>query len=76
MNAAKALTSVLFAGDDRTQVAVATFDSAIHFYTLRATQTQPQMLVVPDVADPYAPPAASVICSAKASRHVVRCYDY
>ena len=54
-------------------MAVATFDSTIHFYTLRATQTQPQMLVVPDIGDPYAPPAASIICNGKASRHVV-CY--
>ena len=67
------LRTLAVAGGDRAQVAVATFDSTIHFYTLRATQTQPQMLVVPDVGDPYAPPAASVICNAKASRHVV-CY--
>ena len=57
-------------------MAVATFDSTIHFYMLRPSQTQPQMLVVPDIAEPYAPPAASVICNAKASRHVVRCLRF
>ena len=65
---------MIVAGEDRAQVAIATFDSTIHFYTLRAAQTQPQMLVVPDIADPYAPPAASIISNAKASRHVVCAY--
>ena len=31
------------------QVCVATYDSAIHYYSLRPHQSQPHMLVVPDV---------------------------
>lgn len=60
------------AGGERAQVAIATFDSTIHFYSLRPQQSQPQMLVVPDIADPYAPQSASLICSAKESRELVR----
>ena len=60
------------AGGERAQVGIATFDTAVHFYSLRPSQSQPQMLVVPDVADPYAPAAASLLCNVKASRQLVR----
>lgn len=59
------------AGGDRALAGVATFDSTIHFYSLRPSQSQPQMLVVPDVSDPYAPQSASLICSVKESRALV-----
>jgi protein transport protein SEC24 len=36
-------------------VGIATFDSAIHFYSLKRAQQQPLMLIVPDVQDVYTP---------------------
>ncbi|KAK8447678.1 hypothetical protein SEVIR_8G126200v4 [Setaria viridis] len=39
----------------RTMVGIATFDSAIHFYSLKRAQQQPLMLIVPDVQDVYTP---------------------
>ena len=43
------------ASDSRAQVGVITFDSALHFYSLKPGQSQPQMVVVPEVADPFVP---------------------
>ena len=43
------------AADARAQVGVVTFDSALHFYSLKPGQSQPQMVVVPEVADPFVP---------------------
>uniref|UniRef100_A0A0D3HTY4 Zinc finger Sec23/Sec24-type domain-containing protein n=1 Tax=Oryza barthii TaxID=65489 RepID=A0A0D3HTY4_9ORYZ len=39
----------------RTMVGIATFDSAIHFYSLKRDQQQPLMLIVPDIQDVYTP---------------------
>ncbi|CAL4899623.1 unnamed protein product [Urochloa decumbens] len=39
----------------RTMVGIATFDSAIHFYSLKRAQQQPLMLIVPDIQDVYTP---------------------
>jgi protein transport protein SEC24 len=36
-------------------VGIATFDSAIHFYSLKRDQQQPLMLIVPDIQDVYTP---------------------
>ncbi|WVZ51990.1 hypothetical protein U9M48_003086 [Paspalum notatum var. saurae] len=38
-----------------TMVGIATFDSAVHFYSLKRAQQQPLMLIVPDVQDVYTP---------------------
>lgn len=58
-------------GGERTQVCVATFDSSIHFYSLRAGQSQPHMLVVPDVTDVYCPLPGNVVVSLAESRALV-----
>ncbi|KAJ4810599.1 Protein transport protein sec24 [Rhynchospora pubera] len=39
----------------RTMVGIATFDSTIHFYSLKRSQQQPVMLIVPDAEDVYTP---------------------
>ncbi|KAL5204376.1 hypothetical protein ABZP36_009247 [Zizania latifolia] len=39
----------------RTMVGIATFDSDIHFYSLKRAQQQPLMLIVPDIHDVYTP---------------------
>ena len=36
-------------------VGLCTFDSTIHFYAIRPGASQPHMLVVPDVDEPYSP---------------------
>ena len=53
------------------QVCVATFDSTIHFYSLRPGQAQPHMLVVPDTTDVYCPLAGNVVVNLKQSRELV-----
>ena len=42
-------------GSPRTQVALLTFDYAVHFYNLNSGLTQPKMLVVSDVDDLFLP---------------------
>ncbi|KAF7064238.1 hypothetical protein CFC21_070608 [Triticum aestivum] len=39
----------------RTMVGIATFNSTIHFYSLKRAQQQPLMLIVPDIQDVYTP---------------------
>ena len=51
---------------------MATFDSTIHFYSLRPGQAQPHMLVVPDVSDVYCPLAGNVVVNLRQSRELVR----
>jgi len=58
-------------GDDRTQVGFLTFDTALHFYNLRAGATQPQMVVVPEVAEPFAPLPDDLLVNLADSRSVV-----
>jgi protein transport protein SEC24 len=36
-------------------VGLVTFDSSVHFYNVTKGQAQPQMLVMPDTQDVYAP---------------------
>ena len=42
-------------GDDRTRVALITFDKSIHFYNMRPGLSSPQMLVVGELEDPFVP---------------------
>lgn len=49
------------AGGDRTLVGIATFDITIHFYNLKTSQAQPQILVMPDINDVYAPWSAPLL---------------
>jgi protein transport protein SEC24 len=58
-------------GDDRTQVGFLTFDTTLHFYNLRAGATQPQMIVVPEVAEPFAPLPDDLLVNLADSRSVV-----
>lgn len=60
------------AGGERARLGIATFDSAVQFYTLRGGQAAPQMLVMPDVEDPYSPSAPSLLVNAVQSRDSVR----
>lgn len=42
-------------GGERTQVGFITFDTAVHFYSIKPNQKTAQMLVVPDIADLFMP---------------------
>lgn len=61
------------AGGERVHVAIVTFDATVHFFSLRAEQSAPQMLVMPDAAQPYCPAAtSSLIVPLHESRPLVR----
>jgi protein transport protein SEC24 len=55
-------------GDGRTQVGFVTFDSAVHFYSLKAKLRAPQMLVVPDIADLFVPVPDELLVNLAESR--------
>ena len=51
---------------------MATFDSTIHFYSMRPGRGAPLMLVVPDIADVYCPLSGNVVVNLQQSRELVR----
>lgn len=53
------------------RVGVATFDSTVHFYSLRDGLGAPAMLVVPDAEHPFCPEPASLVVPLHASRALV-----
>lgn len=59
------------AGGERARVGVATFDSSVHFYAIKASQLQPQMLVIPDVDEPYCPLPGSLLASLQECRRLI-----
>ncbi|MCO5591444.1 hypothetical protein L7F22_045427 [Adiantum nelumboides] len=58
-------------GYPRTQIGFLTFDSTLHFYSLKSTLTQPQMLVVADLEDPFLPMPDDLLVNLSESRAVV-----
>lgn len=60
------------AGNDGVQVGIATFDTSVHFYSLAASQSQAQMLVMPDIDDVYTVGASSLIVPLQPSLQLVR----
>ncbi len=58
-------------GGDRVNIAIATYDSSLHFYNLTTGHASPQMLVVPDVKDVYAPLAANLVAPLEQCRGLV-----
>lgn len=53
------------------QVGFCTFDSNVHYYNLKASLGQPQMLVVPDHTDPFLPVPDDLLVNLSESRAVV-----
>ena len=47
-------------GDSRALAAVLTYDSSVHFYRLDASQTRPQLFVVPQVEEIFLPLAENL----------------
>ncbi|KAI9097181.1 Sec23/Sec24 trunk domain-containing protein [Phlyctochytrium arcticum] len=54
-----------------TKVGIITFDKSVHFYNLKPTLEQPQMLVVPDVGDMFVPLNEGFLVDPKESRAVI-----
>ena len=48
-----------------------TFSSTVHYYNLKSNLSQPQMLVVPDLADPFLPVPDDLLVNLGESRSVV-----
>ncbi|KAK7356183.1 hypothetical protein VNO80_15450 [Phaseolus coccineus] len=61
-------------GFPRTQIGFATFDSAIHFYNMKSSLTQPQMLVVSDLDDIFVPLPDDLLVNLSESRSVVEAF--
>ncbi|CAL0300149.1 unnamed protein product [Lupinus luteus] len=61
-------------GFPRTQIGFATFDSTIHFYNMKSSLTQPQMLVVSDLDDIFVPLPDDLLVNLSESRNVVEIF--
>ncbi|GMN44653.1 hypothetical protein TIFTF001_013846 [Ficus carica] len=61
-------------GFPRTQIGFATFDSTIHFYNLKSSLTQPQMMVVSDLDDIFVPLPDDLLVNLSESRSVVETF--
>ncbi|MFS7902056.1 putative Zinc finger, Sec23/Sec24-type, sec23/Sec24, trunk domain, sec23/Sec24, helical [Helianthus anomalus] len=61
-------------GSPRTQIGFITFDSTIHFYNMKSTLTQPQMMVVSDLEDIFVPLPDDLLVNLSESRPVVEAF--
>ncbi|KAJ6727109.1 SEC24-RELATED PROTEIN [Salix purpurea] len=61
-------------GFPRTQVGFITFDSTIHFYNMKSSLTQPQMMVVSDLDDIFVPLPDDLLVNLSESRAVVEAF--
>ncbi|KAE8010366.1 hypothetical protein FH972_006741 [Carpinus fangiana] len=61
-------------GYPRTQIGFATFDSAIHFYNMKSSLAQPQMMVVSDLDDIFLPLPDDLLVNLSESRSVVETF--
>lgn len=59
------------AKEERTMVGFITFDQALHFYNLKSTLSQPQMLVVTDVNDVFLPMPSDLLVNLTDSRKLI-----
>lgn len=55
------VAAVAHAGGDSTMVGIVTYDSSVHFFNVAKGQAMPQMLVMPDVNDVYAPMSSQLL---------------
>ncbi|GMH08942.1 hypothetical protein Nepgr_010782 [Nepenthes gracilis] len=61
-------------GFPRTQIGFITFDSTIHYYNMKSTLTQPQMMVVSDVDDVFVPLPDDLLVNLSESTRVVETF--
>ncbi|XP_047330207.1 protein transport protein Sec24-like At3g07100 [Impatiens glandulifera] len=60
-----------FPASPRTQIGFITFDSTIHFYNMKSSLTQPQMLAVSDLDDIFVPLPDDLLVNLSESRTVI-----
>jgi protein transport protein SEC24 len=58
-------------GQGRTQIGFVAYDSAVHFFNLKSTLSQPQMLTVPDLSELFLPLPDDLLVNLGESREVV-----
>lgn len=58
-------------GDDRTQVSLICYDSAVHFFNLGAGLSVPQMVTVADIADVFLPLPDDLLVNLSESKELV-----
>lgn len=58
-------------GDSRTQIGFLTYDRVLHYYNLKSTLSQPQMLVVPDIENVFVPLPDDLLVNLRESQHLV-----
>lgn len=56
-------------GDRRTSIAIITYDSAVHFYSLAEGQTQPSQMILTDIDDIFLPSPENILVN------LSECYD-
>ncbi|MFQ6656497.1 hypothetical protein Gotur_026577 [Gossypium turneri] len=61
-------------GFPRTQIGFITFDRTIHFYNMKSSLTQPQMMVVSDLDDIFVPLPDDLLVNLSESRNVVETF--
>ncbi|WCJ29921.1 Sec23/Sec24 protein transport family protein [Euphorbia peplus] len=61
-------------GFPRTQIGFITFDSTIHFYNMKSSLVQPQMMVVSDLDDIFVPLPDDLLVNLSESRSVVEAF--
>lgn len=54
-----------------TRIGIATFDKEVHFYSLAASLEHAQMIVMPDIDDPFVPISEGLFVDAAESRAVI-----
>jgi len=55
-------------GEDRTMIGFIAFDTAVHFFNLKKSLSQPQMFVLPDLNDLFIPMPSEVLVNLQDSR--------
>ncbi|KAI3449692.1 hypothetical protein Pfo_006357 [Paulownia fortunei] len=61
-------------GSSRTQIGFITYDSTIHFYNMKSSLMQPQMMVVSDLDDIFVPLPDDLLVNLSESRSVVEAF--
>ncbi|KAJ3270457.1 COPII subunit [Terramyces sp. JEL0728] len=58
--------------DDRTKIGFITFDTSLHFYNLNAHLSEPQVLIVPDLEQPFLPLPYDLLVPLSESKNVIK----
>ncbi|XP_047954935.1 protein transport protein Sec24-like At3g07100 isoform X3 [Salvia hispanica] len=61
-------------GSTRTQIGFITYDSTIHFYNMKSSLPQPQMMVISDLDDVFVPLPDDLLVNLSESRSVVEAF--